>query len=229
MQHTKITNWELDNALPIGQQLYHALRSRIIQGEFAPGRRVSEAEIAEPLSISRQPVREAFIKLANEGLLEIRPQRGTFVPKISLTMVDEARFVREAIEADVVKLAATTFEPDDIADLQAQLLAQKQCIEGDVKTFLALDDKFHRTLAEGVGKAHAWKVVDGLKAQLDRVRFMSLRQFPIAALVKQHEAIVTAIVTKNPDQAEAVMRVHLNNITADIPEIANENPGLFME
>lgn len=226
---SKATGWKLDNALPIGQQLFQNLRTSIIRGELEPGRRVSEAEIATALSVSRQPVREAFIKLAEEGLLEIRPQRGTFVPKISTSMVGEARFVREAIEADVVKLAALNFKPDDVADLQDQLAAQKSCLDGNVEQFLTLDDKFHRTLAEGVGKAHAWKVVDGLKAQLDRVRFMSLRQFPIAALVQQHEAIVAAIASQNPDQAEAVMRVHLNNITADLPEIANENPDLFME
>ncbi|MBL4808381.1 MAG: GntR family transcriptional regulator, partial [Rhodobacteraceae bacterium] len=202
---------------------------RIIRGELEPGRRVSETEIAGELSVSRQPVREAFIKLAEEDLIDIRPQRGTFIRKISISMVNEARFVREAIEADVVKLAATTFDAAAVADLQEQIVAQKKCIDGDVNLFISLDDKFHRTLAEGVGKGHAWKVVDGLKAQLDRVRYLSLRQFPIAALVKQHVAIAAAIAGQDPGQAEAVMRVHLNNVVSDLPEIAKANPEQFME
>ena len=96
----------LDLSAPVGPQLTAALRQSIIRNQLKPGVRLSEAEIGARFGISRQPVREAFIKLAEEGLLEIRPQRGSFVRKISLEAVMDARFVREAVEADIVKACA---------------------------------------------------------------------------------------------------------------------------
>lgn len=216
---------KLDASQPIGAQLYEHLRGRIIRGEFPPGTRLSEAGVASDLRISRQPVRETFIKLSEEGLLEIRPQRGTLVPKISARMVEDARFIREAIEADVIKLAARTFGRDELAMLDALLTKQKRATS--IPDFVALDDQFHRTLAQGVGRAHAWNVVEALKAQLDRVRYLSLQQFPKDALIAQHAAVVEAVRAGDADAAEQAMRLHLRMITIDLPKIAAEHSDYF--
>ncbi|WFE76516.1 GntR family transcriptional regulator [Roseinatronobacter sp. S2] len=215
----------LNSGQPLGAQLLAILRARIIRGDLPPGSRLSEAGIASELQISRQPIREAFIKLAEEGLLEIRPQRGTVVPKISLRMVDDARFVREAIEADVVKIAAQEFDAARIATLDRLLLEQSQT--DSVEGFIALDDQFHRHLSEGVGRSHAWHVIEALKAQLDRVRYLSVQQFPKDTLVEQHASIVEAIRTHDPAQAEAAMRAHLSGMISDLPKIAAERAEFF--
>lgn len=217
----------LDSAQPIGTQLAQLLRTRIIRGELPPGSRLSEAGVAAELCISRQPVREVFIKLAEEGLLEVRPQRGTIVPRISMRMVEDARFVREAVEADVVKLAARSFGPAEVEALEGLIAAQRDA--DSIAAFIELDDRFHRSLAEGVGRAHAWHVVEALKAQFDRVRHLSLQQFPKDALVEQHAAVVAAIDAGDAEAAEAAMRLHLNNIVADLPKIAAEHPDYFQE
>ncbi|MGZ9810782.1 GntR family transcriptional regulator [Pseudoroseicyclus sp. H15] len=215
----------LNDSQPIGGQLFDKLRLRIVRGELVPGTRLSEAGVAAEFNVSRQPVREVFIRLAEEGLLEIRPQRGTIVPKISRRMVEDARFVREAIEADVVRLAARNMHAADIDELRA-LVALQQKAE-DIPAFIELDDGFHRLLAEGVGRVHAWHVIEGLKAQLDRVRYLSLQRFPKAKLIAQHSAIVEAIATGEPTAAEAAMRRHLNTIVDDLPIIAGENETHF--
>jgi GntR family transcriptional regulator, rspAB operon transcriptional repressor len=215
----------LRDSQPLGGQLLAILRGRIIRGDLPPGTRLSEAGLAAELGISRQPIREAFIKLAEEGLLEIRPQRGTVVPKISTMMVEDARFVREAIEADVVKLAAHDFDADQIRQLDDLLLAQHRAT--DVQGFVELDDRFHRLLAEGVGRAHAWTVIESLKAQLDRVRYLSVRQFPKAKLIEQHAAVVQAIRLRDPAAAETAMRQHLRTIISDLPKIAAERAEYF--
>ena len=98
---------------PISTQLYHHLRGAIIRGELRPGQALSESEIARQTSTSRQPVREAFIKLAEEHLLSIQPQRGTFVVRISVADVLDARFVREAIELAVVQEADDEYAVGD--------------------------------------------------------------------------------------------------------------------
>ncbi|GAB4520232.1 MAG: GntR family transcriptional regulator [Roseibium sp.] len=225
MQVTPDRNSKLSTTEPIGAQLYSILRGQIIRNELQPGTRLSEAGIAGEFQISRQPVREVFIRLADEGLLEVRPQRGTIVPRISQRMVEDARFIREAIEADVVKRAAAKFDRTQIAELDRLLEHQKRA--EDVRSFVELDDQFHRSLADGIGRAHAWHVIEALKAQLDRVRYLSLKQFPKAKLIEQHSAVIEAIRAGDPGQAEAAMRRHLNMIVDDLPVIAAEQPDHF--
>lgn len=225
MQAVHTNNMTLDHAQPVGFQLTQILRERIIRGEVRPNTRFSEASIAAEFEISRQPVREAIIKLSEEGLLEVRPQRGTFVPRISMKMVEDARFVREAIEADIVKKAATMFDAKMIDELDKQLEAQRNA--DGIEEFIELDDAFHRTFADGVGRSHAWQVIEALKVQMDRVRYLSLQQFPQAALVAQHQAVVDAIRTGAKSKAEAAMRKHLNTIVDDLPLIAAGHPDFF--
>jgi GntR family transcriptional regulator, rspAB operon transcriptional repressor len=225
MSQGSLQGGPLNDGQPLGGQLMATLRGRIIRGEVPPGTRLSEAGMATELGISRQPIREVFIKLAEEGLLEIRPQRGTIVPKISVALVEDARFVREAIEADVVRLAARDFAPAQLRQLEDLLVAQRHT--DDVEGFVTLDDRFHRLLAEGVGRARAWNVIESQKAQLDRVRYLSVRQFPKAKLIEQHAAVVEAIRARDPDRAEATMRLHLRAIIDDLPKIAAERAEYF--
>lgn len=220
-------DWIIAQGAPVGPQLYRILRERIIRNDLQAGCRISESEIAAAFAVSRQPVREAFIKLAEEGLLEVRPQRGTYVRKISTAAVMDARFVREAIEADIVKLLAAAGDKALAADLRAQLAEQRQAAGSDPVRFIELDERFHRTLAEAAGKATAWNVVENLKVQMDRVRYLSLRKFPMENLIAQHAEIVEAITVGDPARAEAALRAHLREILNDLPAIARAQPELF--
>ncbi len=221
--------WALDHALPIGPQLHKILRERIVRNDLSPGSKISESEVAKNYSISRQPVREAFIKLSEEGLIEIRPQRSTIVRKIDCAAVLDARFVREAVEADIVKLLAKQSDPVLVVELRAQLDLQQSVAIDNPLRFIRLDERFHRTLAEAANKTNAWKFVEGLKSQMDRVRFLSLSQFPMRKLIAQHKAIVDGIAEGSVGHAEAAIRVHLNEILTDLPEIQTTNPGIFNE
>jgi GntR family transcriptional regulator, rspAB operon transcriptional repressor len=219
--------WPLDLTIAVRPQIHAGLRQRIIRGEIPPGTALSEAEIARRFSISRQPVREAFIKLAEEGLLEIRPQRGTYVRKISKTAVMDARFVREAIEANIVRELAVEGDAGLVATLRRQLLAQRAVPVGELYDFMRLDEEFHRTLADAAGRLYGWKVIEDVKVQMDRVRYLSLRSFPQAKLVRQHTAIVDAIEKASPDRAERAMREHLRLIMDDLPSIEAQHPNFF--
>lgn len=221
-------DWNMVQGAPVGPQLYRILRERIIRNDLVPGARISESEIAADFSVSRQPVREAFIKLAEEGLLEIRPQRGTFVRKISIDSVMDARFVREAIEADIVRMLAE--KPDKALgrELRSQLAEQKKAAGRDPVRFIQLDERFHRTLAEAAGKSYAWSVVESVKAQMDRVRHLSVQRFPMDALVEQHAAVAGAIADGDAAAAEQAMRLHLRMIQTDLPEVARAKPEYFV-
>ncbi|MAW86016.1 MAG: GntR family transcriptional regulator [Phyllobacteriaceae bacterium] len=218
----------LDTGAAVGPQVYRLVRERIIRGDLEPGTRISESEIAGGYDVSRQPVREAFIKLAEEGLLEIRPQRGTFVRKIAIPSVMDARFVREAIEADIVRLLAQLAVPGLEEELRGLLAAQaRAAAAGEWLRFVELDERFHRVLASGAGKTYAWNVVESVKAQMDRVRHLSAQRFPMDKLIEQHTAIVDGIAGHNPVAAERAMRAHLREILNDLPAIAGSRPEFF--
>lgn len=213
----------------VGPQLYRILRRRIIRNDLVPEVRMSESEIAGNYGVSRQPVREAFIKLSEEGLLEIRPQRGTFVRRIVISEVTGARFVREAIEADVIKLLASEHVLGLVEELRAQLRRQKSVAERKepYSRFVELDDTFHRTLATAARQNYAWEIVENVKAQMDRVRHLSALRFPMEKLIAQHEAIVDAIEAQDVQAAEAAIRGHLREILNDLPVVAQSRPEFF--
>ncbi|MFA3916639.1 GntR family transcriptional regulator [Ruegeria hyattellae] len=218
---------DLDPSAAISPQIYTRLRDAIIRNRFAPGDRISESEIARACNVSRQPVREAFIKLAGEGLLAILPQRGTIISKINYTAVLDARFLREAIEADIVSILAAYPDTAVIRELRDQIKAQAAVTRTEPRKFIELDERFHRTLADAAGKRGAWRLIEGLKSQMDRVRFLSLTQFPVKKLIKQHSAVVDRVEIGDPHGANAAIRGHLREILSDLPQILGANPDFF--
>lgn len=211
----------------VGPQVYRILREQIIQAELLPGERLSESDVAKTLSVSRQPVREAFIKLSEEGLVQVLPQRGTFVTRISVASVMDVRFVREAIEADVVRVVAEAHAPETIDELRRQIAEQRKVPQHDRAGFLRLDELFHHTLAAAAGKPYAWSVIESVKAQMDRVRFLSVDDMHVGRLIDQHEKIVGGVAAGDKAAAEEATRLHLREILSSLPEIARSRAELF--
>ncbi len=222
-----LDEWKLDQLTAVSPQLRLILRSRIIRNDLRPATKISEPELAKHYNVSRQPVREAFITLVNEGLLEIRPQRGTFVKRIDYEAVLEGRFVREAVEADIVKTLAGTPNDALVADLRGQLEHQKQLSKDVPERFILLDEKFHHTLADGAGLGKVWAILDSIKVQMDRVRFITFEEFPIDKLIEQHTQIVDCIEQQNSEGAEKAMRKHLRRILQSLPKVQELYPDYF--
>ncbi|MEP3278346.1 MAG: GntR family transcriptional regulator [Stappiaceae bacterium] len=219
--------WTLDPTEAASRQLRTILRSRIVCNDLKPNSKISETEVAQHYDVSRQPVREAFITLVREGLLEIRPQRGTFVRKIDYSAVLDARFVREAVEADIVKLLADKSDPALVSELRSQLKQQENVSRTNPQKFIELDEYFHKTLADAAGKVNAWLHIDSLKSQMDRVRFLSFECFPIQTLIGHHEQIVDFIEKQDQVGAEIAMRRHLQEILKSLPVIRKLCPDYF--
>ena len=210
------------------QQVYDWLRDRILRGELLPGARLSETEVSKQIGVSRQPVREAFIRLAMNGLAEIRPQRGTYIRTISESTVPSARTIREAVEADMVRLLAARITADDLTRLDEELDQQRRAAEAqDAEGFMALDDRFHRYLVAAAGHEHVWDVLEGLKSDMNRVRHLSARTFTQQKLIEQHSQIVEALREQDADRAEQAMRQHLKEILTDLPDVMRAHPGFF--
>ena len=213
--------------IPAAAHVHAALRKRIISGDLTPGMRLSEQEIADQYDMSRQPVREAFIRLAGEGLLEVRPQRGTFVTRINMDWVLDTRFIRESVEADIVRIATRMARPDDVVRLNHLLTLQAALMPGETAELVALDEEFHATLAAIADKTLVWGHLQGLRIHLDRVRHLVSAVTPLEVMLEQHRNIVDAIAARDTDRAEALMRLHLRRVFEDLPAIVKLSPELF--
>ena len=206
----------------IALRVYRQLREAIVSLRLLPGNSLSEAEVAKQMGTSRQPVREAFIKLQEIGLVEILPQRGTFVIKISARDVENARFIREAVEVAIARKACELAADSDLVKLQR--------LVDDQEWFLRLDDAFHLSIAQSADCLYGWRIIEDLKAQMDRVRFLSLpTATPIDKLIDQHRSIVEAIRRKDPERAEKAVRKHMSEILVSLPKLAAEHAELFSE
>ena len=212
-------------------QVYVALREAIVSAELAPGRRLSENELADRLGVSRTPVREALARLRDERLVAIVPQLGTFVTLISTDAVADAAFVREALECSAVRLATERAEPHDLEELQANLAAQERAGDrADTAAFDGLDETLHRTLCDLSGREIAWALSRRANGHLDRVRRLSLPEPGyLEEMVAEHRAVVAAVAAHDPDQAEAALRHHLRMVTSTLPRIHAEHPEYFEE
>lgn len=216
---------------PIAPQLVSALRQGIVELRLKPGEALSEADIASRFGVSRQPVREAFIKLSEAGLVEIRPSRGTYVMRISARELANARFVREAIECDIANQAGRLAGPADVARLRGFIDQQRVAASAnDYRSFNECDEAFHRAIADIVDCDYAWRIVESARVQTDRVRFLSLPDAsPMPLLISQHEAIVDRMEAGDPEGTEAAMRRHLREILIALPQIAAAHPDLFAD
>ncbi|WP_406856993.1 GntR family transcriptional regulator [Alsobacter sp. KACC 23698] len=215
-------------APPTVRGIHAALRQDIVSLRLRPGERLSENELALRFGTSRAPVREALIRLVEEGLIDVRPQRGSFVSRISLSAMERARFVREALELAAVRRAAERGASPGVLARARGAIAEQERAQRDPERFTQADDAFHHTLADGSGVAQLWAVIEREKAQFDRVRFLSIPAVtPVEVLIAQHRAILSGIENRDPAAAEAAMRTHMSEVLKIAQTLAAEHPDLI--
>lgn len=228
-QDMNLESLKIETGETAAAQVERDLREQIIKLELAPGTRLSEQEIATRMGVSRQPVREALIALGRSKLVDVRPNRGTVVVRISARQMMEARFVREALETAVARRASETFDSWTRRRIDTIIGKQRMAMEAhDHNAFRREDEQFHIAIAEGAGCSLAWSAIADIKAHMDRVCNLQLRHpDSMMRLITEHEAIITAIDGRDADAAVAAMRAHLNGILSDLPQIEADHPDLF--
>jgi GntR family transcriptional regulator, rspAB operon transcriptional repressor len=214
-----------------GARLYADLHGDIITGRLRPGASLSETKVAEQYGISRTPVREIFRRLAEEGFLRVVPQVATYVAPINLAAVADSQFIRETLECRAVGLSAEKASARDIRALRQELRVQEQAIAaGNRARFFASDEAMHRTLMTTAGYPAVWDLIGSAKAQLDRVRHLSLEQSDwLEMIFRQHQNIVDRTAAHDAAGAEAAMKAHLRTVFAAVERIAAEHAGFFDE
>jgi DNA-binding GntR family transcriptional regulator len=225
----RIDRLRAGSAAPASRQAYRALRDAIIATELEPGQRLSENELAERLAVSRTPIREALIRLRDDRFVQIVPQLGTFVTRISTAAVEDAQFIRESLECAAVRLAATRAETGDLEALAGLVRQQAEVVQqGDYERFAVLDDEFHAALCELAGRPVAWELAQRVKGHLNRVRRLSLPQPNyLDEMVAEHRLVLDALRRHDPDGAETALRHHLRMVLSALPAIREQHPDYF--
>lgn len=215
--------------LSVADQVFDALYSQMLSLELVPGTKLSEAEVAKQLDVSRQPVRDAFYRLSQLGFLNIRPQRATVVSQISARDISKAKFIRTALEVETLRRACAEFSDAQIDALEALLPLQQQAIDAlDKGRFHQLDDQFHRQICDELGLSFTWDVIRDMKAHTDRVRYQSL-SFASQSAHDEHQLIVNALRARDPIRAENEIRSHLSKIDEVLQRLRLQNHAWFQE
>lgn len=208
---------------------YEAVRNAIITLALQPGARIDKGKICAQLGVSRQPLSEALARLAAERLVAVEPQKGSFVTRINLQDVEEAAFVREALEVTMARRIAPDITDDALHRLRLVVDYQAAAASaGDHEEFYALDVRFHGVLFDCLALQRVADVVESTRAQTERIRRLLLPtgDRPTTTL-KEHQAILAALAERDGDAAAAAMRAHLSNVAKHLHAFAGKRPELF--
>lgn len=210
--------------------VFEELLERIVSLELLPGRKMSEVDVASQFGVSRQPVRDAFSKLETMGLLLIRPQKATVVRKFSTPTILNARFVRTAVEIEVLRRGVQDRDTSVDTLIEANLEEQGKAIEAlDPDKFHALDYDFHQLLCRSADCMFAFKNISESKAQVDRLCMLSIsHKQGMKVLLEDHRKIYTALTSGDEEGVMAATRTHLARLDATI-ESVRESYGEYFE
>jgi DNA-binding GntR family transcriptional regulator len=221
-----------ERANSLSQQLYDLLLDRICRFELKPNQRLSEAMLSEQLGVSRTPAREALARLAEQGLIDILPQRGSRVAPLRLEDLEKSQFMREALELAILRRA---MEQENRAELAARLrdeitLQRAYVSVRNKAEFYLSDDRFHGLIASFAGRAAVVPELTRVKLHMDRFRQLmvaGVEDLPV--VIGQHEEIATAIASGDTLAAEACLRRHLRRIFVYVDEARARFPEYFEE
>lgn len=201
----------LEHRLPKTMQVFTLMRDAIIAMRLPPGEAIQEKDIAAQLGLSRTPVREALLSLANQNLIIVRPNQGTLVSPIDIKLVLDGQLLRESLEPRLAKLAARFYRAD--YDIEFEEIIKRQrfaAANTNTSYFFSLDDEFHKLIAKCANMPEIWLTLHGGTGHLDRVRRLAFTvEQHYESVIKEHEALYHAIKRGDETSAEELMTVNL--------------------
>ena len=206
------------------------IRAKIGRLEIEPGSAVNEAELGAELGMSRTPVHEAMKQLAQIGIVEIRAQSGTYISQIDYDKVDEASFMRCAMECAVIELLCETATEKDIQVLEESVSLQEYYLERNMPDkIMELDAELHRTFFEIANKKNAYEMVISMAIHFDRVRNMAASTQVDARTVRDHRELINLIAAHDAKSARALMKKHLSQYRVDEQAIREKYPPHYFK
>ncbi len=222
-----LPSWEELRPRTVTDQIFDLLYARVVNLTLRPGAKLSEAEVAAQMGVSRQPVRDAFYRLSQLGFIQIRPQRATTVTPLSEEAVLRAYFIRAALEEACVRKAAGVLTEENFDSLDRLIDRQAVAVAADRRAeFHALDDQFHHDICEYAGLEFVWTLVRENKGHMDRARYLSL-SYGAATALAEHRVILAALRARDAEAAATAIRQHLSKIQGILDRLRLEQPDVF--
>lgn len=210
----------------LAEAVYLQLRHQIINLELPPGERLSEARLAKAFGVSRSPVKEALRRLADEGLVRIRPQYGSFVAPISLAQALEFLEIRMLLEPHAARRAAVNLSDDELEHLQHvfdQIEAYPPSTAEHAAAVWRADDELHRLIAQGCGNREILRILTSNHDRINRIRRATARySHRLPSSLSEMKTILAALKGRDPDGASEAMRLHLANLQAAVQQLPAE-------
>lgn len=202
-----------DQGVSVTDRVHRLLRQAIIEVRLAPGTAISENAVCQQLSISRSPVRAAIQRLAEEGLVEVSPQRGSYVAALHMDQMRDSHFVRRSLELALLHETSQIWTPDMTAQLRAVIADQQQALNArNADAFLTLDETFHRTLAELSGRKGVWAAIRTPYTALGRFHHYWAKMDRLADVLTEHSAIIDALEKGDGAGAKTALALHLDMV-----------------
>jgi DNA-binding GntR family transcriptional regulator len=216
----------LDRDRQAAPQVFERLRGMILSLDLPPGSALSRAELAAQFGVSSTPIRDALMRLEEEGLVEVFPQYATVVSRIDVRLAQQAHFLRQAVELEIVRGLAVDHDAAVVAELNQAIARQQQFAKaGDFERFIAADNEFHVQLYVAADKQDIWSLVKRRSGHIDRLRRLHLPSPGKAQdIVRHHKLIAKAIGAGQPDEAQKHLRTHLSGTLSELAQIRSLYP-----
>jgi GntR family transcriptional regulator, rspAB operon transcriptional repressor len=221
----------LDRTRSAAAQVLEFLRENIINLSLKPGTSLDRQVLADQFNLSQTPIRDALLRLEEEDLVDIYPQRATKVRRIDVNSAQRAHFLRLAVELEVVRTLATSPSPELVSRLAGILNQQAIALECfDFPRFVQADQAFHRMMYEAAGVEPLWDVARRLSGNLDRLRHLHVPMPGKAAnVIAQHQRILDSVAQGDVVGAEQAVRLHLNGTLSHLDAIRAEHSSYLLE
>lgn len=211
---------------------YRTLKQNIMSLRLSPGQMIPEKDISAALKVSRTPIREALQRLRAENLVEIFPQRASYVTRIDFDWIEESLFMRRIIETEIMKTVVRNKDSSLMAALTKNLSYQEILCRHleDFTEFLDLDNQFHEIIYVHCRKARIWKTIQTFGTHYDRLRFLYLEDKEhIETIISQHRSILRMIENKEAERIQALIPDHLMNFRGYKDELILSHPDFFKQ
>lgn len=227
--YAKLALEDMGAGQPKAVWAYNVIRDAIITMKLAPGETLNEKETCAELGISRTPMREALLRLAQEGLVNIVPSGGTFVNKIAMRKVIEGHLIRSSLEMRTVRLAARNFDPVHEKDLDLLIFRQQEAAKRrDIDEAFKVDNEFHRLLCRIAGFPNVWQTIHNATGQLDRVRRQAFPKIGyFEEVLEEHVALYAAIKARDESEAAKLLKEHLGGINAVVEYVLQADADII--
>jgi GntR family transcriptional regulator, rspAB operon transcriptional repressor len=221
----------LDRTRSAAAQVLEYLRENIINLNLKPATPLDRQVLAEQFNLSQTPIRDALLRLEEEGLVDIYPQRATVVRRIDIKSAQRAQFLRQSVELEVVRALASSPSQELVSRLSGILSQQANALElFDFPRFVWADHTFHRMMYEAAGVEPLWHVVRRLSGNLDRLRNLHVPMPGKAAnIIVQHQRILDTVAKGNVAEAEQAVRSHLTGTLNHLDVIRTQYSDYLME